>query len=84
MDKMDWIGVFIGQVIIQMIFLWEIDISVSAMTLQATLGIPMGTGNGWLFMNPATTYHIGLYGIIVNLFFMAIFGIHLVLKEKDT
>ena len=82
MDKDDWIAVFVGQVIIQMIFLWEIDISVSAMTLQAVLHVPMEASNGLFGINPSITYHIGLYGTIANLFFMALFGIHHVLKEE--
>ena len=82
MTKGDWIATILGMVIIEMIFLWEIDISVSAMVLQATLGQEIIVSNGWIIGSPSFTYHVGLYGTIINLFLMACIGIHL-LRIKE-
>jgi len=53
-------------VMIQLLCLWGIDISVSAMLSEGVIT------NGFNFGNPTQTYHIGLYGIVLSTFIMVI------------
>ena len=81
--RSDWLAILIGMVVLQMMFLWEIDISVSALLISTTLDIPTIATNGWMIISPMLAYHIGLAGVIVNSFFMACISVHLLLKKVD-
>jgi len=74
-EKSNWIAVVIVLVVFEVVCMWCIDISVSAMINQ---GIVM---NGFFGQNPMITYHLGLYGSIISFVLLSFMFIHYVLEE---
>lgn len=61
-SRYDWILIAVFFTAINLIFLWGIDISVSAMIVNGVVT------NGFIERNPAVIYHICLYGeILINI-----------------
>ena len=75
MKKSDWMGIMIFQVIFQMLFMWCIDVSVSAMLNNGIIT------SGFITSSPMLMYHLCLYACVLNLAFMCLITIHLVLKD---
>ena len=59
-----------------MIFLWCVDISVSAMINEGLVT------NGFMFNSPMITYHIGLWGAVIIPVAMSFMLVHHILKEE--
>jgi hypothetical protein len=70
MKKGNWFCVVVFMVVLQMLFFWSIDISVSAL-------INYGVVTNGLF-----SYHIALYGAILNTVAQIIIIIHLLEDKK--
>ena len=68
-------------VIAQMMALWIIDISLSAMIVNATTGENFTITNGFFVRNPMQGYHIGLWTIIVSTTLLAITFIFFVIRD---
>ena len=79
MKRSDWIMVVIMLVIINVIALWCIDISLSAM-LASPESIMT---NGWSERNPMLTYHMGLYGVLISTFAIVSISVYSILKDVD-
>ena len=75
MKKSDWIAIVVFQVIAEMLFMWCIDISVSAMLNNGIVT------SGFITSSPILMYHICMYASVLNLAFMCIIAIHHVLKD---
>ena len=75
----DWISIIIIIVSINVMCLWCIDVSVSAMINSPNAIMT----NGWSESDPMFTYHIGLYGIIIFNVLTAIICVHFILGEFD-
>ena len=73
--KSDWIAIVIFQVIAQMLFLWCIDISISAMLNNGIIT------SGFITSSPMLMYHACLYASVLNLALMCIICIHHILKD---
>ena len=78
MKKGDWVCVIIFLVVLQMAFLWCVDISVSALINQGFVT------NGFFINNPMQAYHIGLYGSILNFVILSFILVHFVVDAKKT
>lgn len=74
--KSEWIAIIISMIILQMLFLWAIDISVSAMLRGGTLT------NGISFSNPTVVYHMSLYCTIINLALFSFIAVHFIFLES--
>lgn len=72
----DWICVIIFLVVLQMAFLWCIDISVSALINQGFVT------NGFFMNDPMQAYHIGLYGSILTFVLLAFISVHFIVDVK--
>lgn len=77
LGKEDWILILITCIILQCIFLWCIDISVSALINQGYVT------NGFFIGDPAKSYHIGLYGSLLNPVVMVFLLVHYVMNKKE-
>lgn len=76
MDKIEWICVLIALTVIEMVCLWCVDISVSAMINN---GIVM---NSLYALNPVISYHVALYGILTTFLITIFITVHYILEEK--
>ena len=76
MKKSDWITILSFQIMLQMLFMWCIDISVSAMINNGIIT------SGFITSSPMLMYHVCLYASVLNLMLMAIIGIHHILKNE--
>lgn len=74
MKKSNWLTIVSFQIILQMLFMWCIDISVSAILNNGIIT------SGFVTSKPMHMYHICLYASVINLMLMAIIGIHHILK----
>lgn len=81
--KSDWIAIVVFLVIIQIISLWCIDISISAMNIKEysdERGLEelknISLTNGFFKHNPIVAYHISLFLLIISFFIMALISIH--------
>lgn len=75
----DWLAIGIFIVIFQILCCWCIDVSVSALlTVPDALLL-----NGWNTANPAFTYHIGLYGIVITSCLLLLIVVHNILKKRE-
>lgn len=74
-DKSDWVVMIVSLCIIQLLSLWCIDMSVAGMINNGNVV------NGLIIMNPAITYHVGLYLAIISLVVFAFVSVHHVLKD---
>ena len=76
MKKSDWMAIVIFQVIAQMLFMWCIDVSVSAMLNNGIIT------SGFITSSPMLMYHVCLYASVLNLAFMCLIAVHFVLKGE--
>lgn len=74
--KGDKIIIAVFFIIIQIVCLWCVDISVSAMLANGVVT------NGFLINNPTQMYHIGLYVSIISSFCIFILFVHIILGEE--
>jgi len=77
LKKLDWVLIIIFQVVLEMVFLWGIDISLSALINQGYLV------NGIFVSNPVLVYHIALYGSILNFVALAFISARHLLRGVD-
>ena len=81
LKRSDWTAIIISLVILQILSLWCIDVSISAMTI-GEYGIQNGDAssisltNGFFQLNPVTSYHISLFWLIISFFLIALISIH--------
>lgn len=61
---------------LETIFLWCVDISVSAMINEGIVT------NGFMSNSPMVTYHIGLWGAVLIPVIMSFMLVHHILKEE--
>jgi len=78
----DWLCVIVFLLVINIISLWCIDISASAMLAEKIVPVAMVT-NGFIMNNPAQTYHIGMYGVVLSTVLLVFICIHIMLKNID-
>ncbi len=87
--KSDWTAIIVFLVILQIMALWCIDISISAMRVReygdqndieemSTLGLT----NGFFQQNPIITYHLSLFWLIISFFLIALISIHQIVDDK--
>lgn len=63
-DKTSLMIVTVGIVFVFMLCIWAIDMSVTALRLEAS-GFIAKLDNGWMLQNPALIYHLALYTMIL-------------------
>ena len=74
----EWIVAILLLIILEVMCLWCIDVSLSAMlTPNAVLT------NGWQVRDPMLMYHFGIYGSLIIPTTLAVIGIYFVLKGKE-
>ena len=76
----DWISIVLVLLVINIMCLWCIDISVSAM-----INFPFDNvyvTNGWRYSSPLRTYHIGLWGSVLTTSAISLIFIHIITKEN--
>jgi hypothetical protein len=82
-NKSDWTAIIVFFVILQVISLWCIDVSISAMSVRnygqeknlddmANLDLT----NGFFQQNPIVAYHMSLFFLIISFFIIALISIH--------
>ena len=76
MKKSDWMAIVIFQVIAQMLFMWCLDVCVSAMINNGIIT------SGFITSSPMLMYHVCLYVSVLNLFIMCLIAVHFVLKNE--
>ena len=74
----EWIVVILLLVIIDVMCLWCIDISISAMLTPNVI-----LTNGWQTRDPMLMYHFSLYGCLIITSALAVIGIHFVYEGKN-
>jgi len=81
--KSDWTAIIVFLVILQIISLWCIDISISAMRVReygSQNGIEemsnLGLTNGFFQQNPIVSYHLSIFWLIISFFIIALISIH--------
>ena len=79
MQKSDWVLTLIILVMINIMSLWCIDISVSAMLINVDVMVT----NGFFDKSPIVAYHMGLYGVILSMLGIIMIAISILLKEKE-
>jgi hypothetical protein len=80
--KSDWVVFVVLLIVLFVVFMWCLDISISAIASTPCGQTPTVT-NGWSEMNASTTYHVGLYGMFLTMFLLCIVAVHHILKEED-
>ena len=88
LKKSDWTAIIITLVILQILSLWCIDVSISAITVRE-YGIQNGIEassmhltNGFFQLDPVVTYHISLFWLIISLFLIALISIHQISDDR--
>lgn len=76
LGKGDWICIVIFLIVIDLLCLWCVDISVSALLNGGTLT------NGFRMNGPMQMYHLGLYGSILSTVMLSFICVHKILEEK--
>lgn len=76
LTKGDWICIVIFLVVLQIVFLWSIDISVSALINQGFVT------NGFIVNDPMQAYHISLYGSILDFVILTFITVHFIVDVK--
>lgn len=76
MKKSDWVVIVIFQVIFQMLLMWCIDISVSAMINNGIVT------SGFVTSSPMLMYHLCLYASVFNIALICLISIHHILKDE--
>lgn len=81
--KSDWTAIVVFFVIVQIISLWCIDVSISAMSVREygeNVGnedlSSLGLTNGFFKQNPIVSYHLSLFLLIISFFIVALVSIH--------
>ena len=76
--KCDWRAIILLIVVFQILSLWCIDISISAMMLQSNQPEKSDVilTNGFITQNPSVTYHISLYWLIISIFLLTLIAFH--------
>lgn len=81
--KSDWTAIIVFLVFIQIISLWCIDVSISAINVREfgrNNGIQQMSSldltNGFFQQNPIVAYHISLFLLIISFFVIALISIH--------
>ena len=90
LKKSEWITVIVSIVIFQILSLWCIDVSTSAMMIEG-YGIQNGVEgtpqalltNGFFQHNPVITYHVSLFWLVISSFLIALISIHHVSREEE-
>lgn len=77
LKKSDWIMICVFLIIIDILCCWCVNISVSAMINNGVVT------NGFVIRDAATTYHIGLYGIVLASFGLISIAVHNTLRNVD-
>ena len=75
----EWIVAILMLVIMDVMCLWCIDISISAMLTSPNVILT----NGWQVRDPMLMYHLGLYGCLIITSVLAVIGIHFIYEGKD-
>lgn len=80
----DWRAIIILILLIQIICLWSIDISTSAIIAQESIGeyYESHLTNGFFKQNPYVIYHLALFIIVISSFFITLISIHHVDKNE--
>ena len=78
LKKSDWIAIAGAILFVNVLTLWCVDISVSALINNGILT------NGFFLNDPARAYHIGLYtnGLLNFLIFMIV--VHIIMKGEES
>ena len=77
--KEEWIAVVLMLIVIDVMCLWCVDISVSAMLTSPNLILT----NGWQTREPMLMYHMGLYGCLIITTALSLIGIHFIYGAKN-
>lgn len=82
--KSDWRAIILLILVFQILALWCIDISISAMLMKsaATEGQVYLT-NGFIMQDPSIMYHICLYWLIISSFLLTLITFHLLDGEEE-
>ena len=75
LQRSEWVCIVIFLVVLDILCLWSVDISVSALL---TGGI---VTNGFRVADPMISYHIGLYGSILSTVLLSFLLVHKVVKD---
>ena len=80
----DWRAIIIMVLVIQIICLWSIDISTSAIVALESIGKSYTSylTNGLFMQNPYIVYHLALFSTIISSFFITLISIHQVDKNE--
>ena len=82
--KSDWRAIILLIIVFQILALWCIDISTSAMLMQSTA--PEGQvylSNGFVLQDPSVTYHICLYWLVISSFLLTLITFHHMDSEEE-
>jgi len=77
MRKSNLLAIAIFVLAVQLIMLWAVDITTSAMLNNAFVT------NGFFIGNPLITYHLALYMLIILSFLQTIIVVHILVRDKD-
>lgn len=77
LKKSDWIMICVFLMVVEVLCCWCVDISVSAMLAGGVVT------NGFVIRDAATTYHVGLYGIILASFGLISVAVHNTLRNVE-
>jgi len=82
--KSDWRAIILLIFVFQILALWCIDISTSAMLMKSTA--PEGQvylTNGFVMQDPSVMYHLCLYWLIISSFLLTLITFHLMDGEEE-
>ena len=76
--KCDWRAIILLILVFQILSLWCIDISTSAMILENSQTEQQDSyvTNGFFMINPSVTYHISLFWLIISSFLLTLIAFH--------
>jgi hypothetical protein len=82
--KSDWRAIIMLILLVQIICLWSIDVSTSAIIAQKSIGDEYESylTNGFFKQNPFVVYHLALFLIVISSFIFALISIHQVDKNE--
>lgn len=76
LKRSDWIAIVLVLVVIDVLCLWSVDISVSALLSGGIVT------NGFRTSDPMISYHIGLYGSILSTITLSLICVHKIIKDE--
>ena len=84
-NNSDWRAIIILVLVFQIICLWSIDISTSAIINIKTVGKEYSSylTNGFFKQDPYITYHLALFITIILSFFITLISIHHIDKNES-